>query len=83
MCASAFATANDQRQIKFANLCNEPQVVEWVLVNVYATPDAGVVCTNGDDAQAGFYTFKVFLPEVIGWGFANDNSLPGLLAIAP
>jgi hypothetical protein len=83
VCAPTFATANNQRQAKLADLFDQTFVIKRILVNVNTAPNAGAVCTNGDDAQAGFYTFKMLYPEVIGRGFANDNSLSSLLAISP
>ena len=51
MCASGLAAANDERKVQAADFLHEPFVVERVLIDVDAAPDAGVVSANGDDPQ--------------------------------
>jgi hypothetical protein len=55
-------------------------MVQRVLVNVNTSPDARVVCPDWDDPKGGFDSFEVFDPEVVGWGFSDDNSLASLFA---
>ena len=81
MRAAAFASADDERKIELSDLLDQALVVQWILVNVNASPYAGVVCPYGNDAQGGLYTIKVLYPEVIRRRFANDDRLPGLFPV--
>jgi hypothetical protein len=56
-------------------------VIERVLININASPNAGVICADGDDAQRRLHAFKVLLPEIISWRLTDDNGFAGLLAI--
>ena len=62
MRTARFAAAHNQRQFELADLLDQAEVVERVLVNVDAAPDTGVVCTDWNDAKRGFYPFEVLGP---------------------
>ena len=57
MRATRLTAADDKRQLELANLLYKAFVVQWVLVNIDAAPDAGVVCTYWDNPQAGLDPF--------------------------
>ena len=50
------AAADNQRQLELADLCDQAGVIKRILVNVNASPNAGVICTDGNDAQAWLNT---------------------------
>ena len=51
VCATGLAAAHHHGQAEGADLLDEASMVQWVLVDVDAAPDARVVGPNGDDAQ--------------------------------
>ena len=82
MSAAGLASADDKGQLKAANLLDQPSMIQRILVNINASPNAGVVRTNRDDAKRRLHAFKMLLPEVIGGRFANDNGFSSLFAAA-
>ena len=61
---------------------NQTFVVERILIDVDAAPDAGVVCTNRDDAEGRVYALEMLYPQIIRGRLSDDRSLSCLLTIA-
>jgi hypothetical protein len=61
---------------------NQAFVVERILIDVDAAPDAGVVCTNRNDPETRVYALKVLYPQIICGRLSDDRSLSCLLTIA-
>ena len=56
-------------------------MVERVLVDVDAPPDAFVVRPNRDNAKAWLNAFEMSLPKVVRWRLADDAGLSVLFSI--
>jgi hypothetical protein len=81
MSTTAFASANDERELQASNLFNQAFVIQGILINVNATPDARVVGTNRDDAKRRLDTIQMLLPKVVSWRFTDDNAAAILLPV--
>ena len=58
-------------------------MVDGVLIDIDAAPNAGVVGAYRDDPEARFYAVEVSIPKVVCWRLANDHCLASLLTILP
>ena len=82
MRAARLTAADDKGQLKPTDLLYKAFMVQWVLVNVDAAPDAGVVCTNWDNAQAGLNPLQMFFPQIVCWWLTDNDTLTCLFSIA-
>ena len=57
MGATRLAAAHDKGQVQVCNLGHQARMVQRILIDVDAAPDAGVVCADRDDAQGGLSAF--------------------------
>jgi len=80
--AARLTAADDKGQLEAADLFDQSSMVQRVLININTSPNAGVICTNGNDAKGRLGALEMFLPEIIGWGLPNDDGLAGLFAVA-
>ena len=56
-----------------ANTLHQLCMVQWVLIDVDATPDAVVVFINRDNANSGPFSRQMLLEMLRGPWFANDS----------
>jgi hypothetical protein len=80
--AARLTAAHNERELEAADLFDQTRMVKRVLINVDASPDARVVCTDGDDAERGLNALKMLLPKVVRRRLTYNDSFACLLAVA-